>query len=139
MFAPTATMEVTMSEVMSTMMTAVMSTMSPIAIGKGRCHQGRGQQHNKDTQQAFHGDHLARHGSNDDIVKELTLVRHRRMTVLAKKMRQLSAVGKPLTKATHKFELLEKIVLTHGSSKTRQPVPQLPPAPPTKPAQVGAH
>jgi hypothetical protein len=88
MVAPTATMEMPLSEVMSTMMTAVMSTMSPIAIGKGGCHQGRGQQHNKDTQQAFHGDHLARHGSNDDIVKELTLGRHRRMTALAKKSTQ---------------------------------------------------
>jgi hypothetical protein len=66
------------------MMTAVMSAMSPIAIGKGGRHPGRGQQHNKNTQQAFHGDHLARHGSNDDIVKELTLGRHRRMTTLAK-------------------------------------------------------
>jgi hypothetical protein len=88
MVGPTTTMVVTLSEVMSTMMTAVMSTMSAIAIGKGRCHQGRGQQHNKDTQQAFHGDHLARHGSNDDIVKELTLGRHRRMTALAKKLIQ---------------------------------------------------
>jgi hypothetical protein len=88
MVAPTATMVVTLSEVMSTMMTPVISTMSPIAIGKGRCHQGRGQQHNKDTQQAFHGDHLARYGSKDDIVKDLTLGHHRRMTVLAKKLIQ---------------------------------------------------
>jgi hypothetical protein len=80
MVAPTATMVVTLSEVIPPRMTAVMSTMSPIAIGKGGCHQGRGQQHNKDTQQAFHGDHLARHGSNDDIVKDSTLGCHSRMT-----------------------------------------------------------
>jgi hypothetical protein len=73
---------------MSTMMTPVISTMSPIAIGKGGRHQGRRQQHNKDTQQAFHSDYLARHGSNDDIVKQLTLGRHRRMTALAKKSTQ---------------------------------------------------
>jgi hypothetical protein len=132
-------MEMPLSEVMSTMMTAVMSTMSPIAIGKGRCHQGRGQQHNKNSEQAFHGDHLARHGSNDDIVKELTLGHHHRMTALAKKMRQLSAVGKPPTMVTHKFGPQEKIALTHGSSKTRQPVPQLPPAHPSKLVQVGVH
>jgi hypothetical protein len=93
MVAPTATMVVTMSDVMSPMMTAVMSTMPPIAIGKGGSHQGRGQQHNKDTQQAFHGDHLARYGSNDDIVKELTLGRQHWMTTLAKNC-QLNAEAK---------------------------------------------
>jgi hypothetical protein len=139
MVAPTTAMEVTLSDVMSSMMTAVMSTMPPIAIGKGGCHQGRGQQHNKNSQQAFHGDYLARYGSSDDIVKELTLGHHHRMTTMAKKMRQLSAVGKPPTMVTHKFGPQEKIARTHGSSKTRQPVPQLPPAHPPKPAQVGAH
>ena len=59
------------------------------------------------------------------------------MTTLAKKMRQLSAEGKPPAKATHKFEPQEKIALTHGSSKTRQPVRELPPAHPSKLTQAG--
>jgi hypothetical protein len=128
MVAPTATMVVTVT-------TTVTTAMTSEAISKGRSYQGRAQQHNKNSEQAFHGDHLARCGSNDDIVKDSTLGCQSWMTAWTKNC-QISAVGKPLTMVTHRFALWGNIAPFHGSNRPRRQEQVRLLAHPSKPAQA---